>query len=263
LKIRPLAERCWIILKEHHRGKALGAAAGLLGGWFGGAMGFVIGAMLDALLARRAIDGSVSAYMENPGPAGFAERIPGAAAFCALAVLVLEADGEADPDRIARWARGAFGTGDGNRADFESLARTAAALTGRLNPDLLAESLRARRIAAGAKDMASIRESLASLAAGPRGSELAARIGCTLVPEEPIPAEPPLGEAYELLGISPEASTDEVKAAYRRLAVAFHPDAAVGLSERQKQSAAEAFMRIDGAYRTILELRAADARKGA
>ena len=228
-------------------------------------MGFVIGAMLDALLTRETVDRSVAEYMVNPGPSGFTERVPGAAVFCALAALIMSEDGTADPRRIARSARSAFKTDEESYADFEVLARTAISLSGRLNPDLLAESLRARRtsFAAGRPDAESICDALAALAAGKRSSELAARIAIQMTPEEPRPASTTNSDPYLLLGVSAEASTEEIKAAYRRLAVFFHPDAAMGLSERQKESAAEAFMRIDGAYRTILGRRDPNTRKGA
>ncbi|KAE8655029.1 Chaperone protein dnaJ 11 [Hibiscus syriacus] len=53
---------------------------------------------------------------------------------------------------------------------------------------------------------------------------------------------------YEVLGISVGASSQEIKAAYRRLARVFHPDVvAIDL----KDSSADEFMKIHAAYSTL------------
>ncbi|XP_022775419.1 chaperone protein dnaJ 11, chloroplastic-like [Durio zibethinus] len=53
---------------------------------------------------------------------------------------------------------------------------------------------------------------------------------------------------YEVLGISVGASSQEIKAAYRRLARVFHPDA---LAIDRKDSSADEFMKIHAAYSTL------------
>jgi len=57
---------------------------------------------------------------------------------------------------------------------------------------------------------------------------------------------------YEVLGVPPEAETDEIKRVYRTLAAQFHPDSLHGLSSEQQQAATEAFMRIRNAYERIM-----------
>lgn len=53
---------------------------------------------------------------------------------------------------------------------------------------------------------------------------------------------------YEVLGIPVSASGNEIKAAYRRLARACHPDV---VAMNQKETSANEFMKIHAAYSTL------------
>ena len=57
--------------------------------------------------------------------------------------------------------------------------------------------------------------------------------------------------AYTVLEISPSATDDEVKSAYRRLAMKNHPDKVASLGPEIQKAAEEKFRKIQAAYETI------------
>ena len=57
--------------------------------------------------------------------------------------------------------------------------------------------------------------------------------------------------AYAVLGISPNASDDEIKSAYRRMAMKTHPDKVATLGPEVQKAAEEKFRQIQDAYETI------------
>jgi len=60
---------------------------------------------------------------------------------------------------------------------------------------------------------------------------------------------------YKILGISPSASDSEVKKAYRRMAMKFHPDKVSYLDEKMKKTAEEKFKKVNEAYKEIKKRR--------
>ena len=64
-----------------------------------------------------------------------------------------------------------------------------------------------------------------------------------------------LDAAYKVLGISPDATDKEVKAAYRRLALQHHPDRVATLGEEVKKAAERKFKEINEAKETIYKAR--------
>ncbi|MCQ2274659.1 MAG: DnaJ domain-containing protein [Bacteroidales bacterium] len=58
-----------------------------------------------------------------------------------------------------------------------------------------------------------------------------------------------------MLGINPTASDDEIKKAYRRLAMKYHPDKVEGMGEEVKKQAEAQFRKINEAYETLKALR--------
>ena len=64
-----------------------------------------------------------------------------------------------------------------------------------------------------------------------------------------------LDAAYRVLGISASASDEEVKKAYRRLAMKYHPDRVETLGEEVKKNAEAQFRAINEAYERIRDAR--------
>lgn len=60
---------------------------------------------------------------------------------------------------------------------------------------------------------------------------------------------------YKVLGIDPSASDDEVKKAYRQMAIKFHPDKVAQMGEEFEKGAKEKFQQIQDAYEAIKKQR--------
>lgn len=58
-------------------------------------------------------------------------------------------------------------------------------------------------------------------------------------------------DPYKVLGIDPSATDEEVKKAYRRFAMKYHPDKVEHLGEEMKKNAEKQFKEIQDAYETI------------
>lgn len=64
-----------------------------------------------------------------------------------------------------------------------------------------------------------------------------------------------LDDAYKALGISPDATDDEVRKAYRRMALKHHPDRVATLGDDVKESAKRKFQEINEAKEKIFKAR--------
>lgn len=64
-----------------------------------------------------------------------------------------------------------------------------------------------------------------------------------------------LDAAYKVLGVSPTATNDEVKAAFRRLTLQNHPDKVASLGEDVRKAAEKKFKEINAAKETIWKVR--------
>jgi DnaJ like chaperone protein len=60
---------------------------------------------------------------------------------------------------------------------------------------------------------------------------------------------------YKVLGIESTASDDEVKKAYRQMAIKFHPDKVAQMGEEFQKGAKEKFQQIQDSYEAIKKAR--------
>lgn len=58
-------------------------------------------------------------------------------------------------------------------------------------------------------------------------------------------------DLYEVLEVKKSATDEEIKKAYRKLAMKYHPDRNEGKSEKEKQSSAEIFKKVKQAYEVL------------
>lgn len=64
----------------------------------------------------------------------------------------------------------------------------------------------------------------------------------------PHASQPPAKDPYEILGIHPGASKEEIQAAYRKIAQQYHPDKVAHLGQEFQDLAREKFVEIQAAY---------------
>ena len=56
---------------------------------------------------------------------------------------------------------------------------------------------------------------------------------------------------YEILGVSKNASDDEIKKAYRKMAMKYHPDKVLNLGPEIQKDAKDKFLKVQEAYENI------------
>lgn len=64
-----------------------------------------------------------------------------------------------------------------------------------------------------------------------------------------------LREAYKTLGVGEDATDDEIRQAYRRLALRYHPDRVASQGEQERQAAERIFQQIGEAKDIIFKAR--------
>ena len=60
---------------------------------------------------------------------------------------------------------------------------------------------------------------------------------------------------YHVLGIEPDATEEEIKKAYRQMAIRYHPDKVIHMGEEYQKGAKEKFQKVQEAYENIKKAR--------
>ena len=215
-------------------------AVGCVGGFGGFLAGTVAGIFVELVvsrileerkLRRTVTDGMTSASVSEP--------FAGALYCCALGVY-----GCGDEESAAAQAKKYFG--GAYEADWHTLCRSAGRPS-EINADFVTECLASVLCHEMKRGEVPLPQIFQFLEAAERywdeerqGAKpsvyLAKMLDYTVISDE-------LRASYQVLGLFPDASADEVKAAHRRLATQFHPDSESGDRER--------FLQIQTAYETI------------
>lgn len=228
----------------------------LLTGATGAAIGGPLGALMRGLAKRRA---EPEARRERRARR---RQVAFTIAAIALAAKMARADGHASADEFATFQRlfrvpeseranaeRFYRMAKGSTAGFEAYADQAAALLGEGSP-VLEDLLEALLLIAATDGVHP--DEVAYL------DQVAARFGFSAADYARIKARhiaPSADDPYVVLGVAPGASSDEVRAAYRRLVKVHHPDRhmADGTPPEFIRVAEERMAAINAAYATIVK----------
>ena len=228
------------------------AVVGILGGPIGVAFGFVIGYLLDTIASEYLVYRAVRGALIN-GVRLAAEGLIVPVCSAAVAVELLF-DSHPTEHEQAR-CLDAISTCTASRLGKRKLSRVIATTASVLSVPQRSELHRPWRDQTEQvrRTVLEICDTLA------RGDDRASKLRAVAV-ELGLPRH--LADSYiqrvhldpescEVLGVTPSASWDDVRTAYRRLAAQLHPDTMVGLTDPQREAAGTAFARIHEAYERL------------
>lgn len=259
-----------------HAGLLVGCILGLLSGLhiFGIAVGALVGYFIDELLFTRRVVNKSAFLFAHPSAGVISDRWTRNVISVALACSTAEVStqeqrvGLADKillenklsNRLARGGREVglvkqlieafFKTEPEHIAQLDELARVYKTISTKEENLSLLELLidttpgEIGRISSGQNEkLKSISVSLDVSPASFNALRKAAVVGDT--------------EAYEIIGVTPDADDSEIHRVYRRLAAQFHPDTSSDLEAEQRERSKEAFLKIQEAYDRIIADRSA------
>jgi len=237
-------------------GKWIGGGLGwALGGPIGAVLGFIFGSMFDSMQTGEfEYKPSDSQTRTQPGDFSVALLI--------LSAAVMKADGKvvrSELDYVKRFFLQNFGEAETRRKMLllRELLKQNIDLTGigaQLNHYMqYAEKLQLLHFLFGISS-ADGQENPAEIATI---QHIAALIGISNADFQSIRSMfvKDTGYAYRILEVSPDASDEEVKKAYRKMALKYHPDKVSHLGEDVQNAAKEKFQELNAAYDTIKKQR--------
>ena len=235
------------------------------GGPIGALLGFLAGTAMEGFIERlRPLMGADSPYAEGParsGSRGYSvnqQRNSFMVSLLVLSSAVIRADGQVhrkELDAVRTFIRQNFGEEavdeamrilDGLNAQQVDIYSVGAQIASYMNYSQrlqLFHFLTRIAIADGSfqKSEKNVLEAIAG-AIGLSPSDAASVIAMFYKDSE---------SAYSVLGISPDATDDEVKSAYRRMAMKNHPDKVATLGPEVQKAAEEKFKQVQQAYEAI------------
>lgn len=233
--------------------------------WIAGALGWVIfgpiGGLIAFYLASRAENDEEAAQQANQGQANQGQRNSFLMSLLVLSAAVIKADGKTTSQELATlrsfFARN-FGPQAGNEAEeivkqliSKDFNLYEVCVQVRSNMDYSQRlQLYHYLVSLGACDGLHQRE-IDVL------ETIATYIGLAKSEVDSIFAQfrPSNDSNYKILEISPDATNDEVKKAYRKMAIKYHPDKVATLGEDVQKAAEEKFKAISLAYEAICKER--------
>ena len=233
--------------------------------WIAGALGWVIfgpiGGLIAFYLASRAENNEEAAQQTNQGQANQGQRNSFLMSLLVLSAAVIKADGKTTSQELATlrsfFARN-FGPQAGNEAEeivkqliSKDFNLYEVCVQVRSNMDYSQRlQLYHYLVSLGACDGLHQRE-IDVL------ETIATYIGLAKSEVDSIFAQfrPSNDSNYKILEISPDATNDEVKKAYRKMAIKYHPDKVATLGEDVQKAAEEKFKAISLAYEAICKER--------
>jgi len=232
-------------------GKWIGGGLGwVMGGPIGGLLGFLVGSVVDSTTVRTSAHTSRGTAVTTPGAFGVSLLV--------LIAAVMKADGKvvkSELDYVKEFFIRQFGRESAREASM-------------MLRDLLKQDIPLRDVCqqiARNMDYSSRLQLIhllfgVSLADGqvhPSESQVIERIaeylgisGSDFVSIRNM-FVPETDSSYKILEIEPSATDDEVKKAYRKMAMKYHPDKVSHLGEDFKKTADEKFKKVNEAYEKI------------
>ncbi len=237
------------------KGKVIGGGFGLLAGPFGVFFGVLVGHIFDVLLHISKVRAQLRGFLEFPDGSPLADRGRGLYMFACLAGALKLAAGrspKAESNALVDEIGKAFPV---EVDDFRRLHELFTILeNGEAVPNLREHAEALLRRSEGV-DPSTLLETLVSIAKG-KGDSVRGPVDAVLgivasswgLKYEAESADGPCADSWQVLGLEPDSSRDEVKRVFRVLASQFHPDGGAALTDVQRRETEEAFKRIKDAY---------------
>ncbi len=241
-------------------GKWVGLGLGwALGGPIGGILGLVFGGMYDGM------QGGKFEYQEGGhiygAPGGAARTKPGdfAASLLVLAASVMKADGKvlkSELDYVKQFFHQQFG----EKLAVENMLVLREILKQDINAQQVAQQIRQFMDHASRLQLLHFLFGISSADGHVHSKEvdeirrISNFLGIRTSDFESIKAmfyKKDIYSSYKILETTPDANEDEIKKAYRKMAVKYHPDKVSHLGDEFRKAAKEKFQKVQAAYEQI------------